>query len=63
MLSSPYSQLAASFLNVTAPVVRFITESKWAGRVAEAEISDFVVDKLQEVLTGGYFADDRRSTG
>ncbi len=53
MLSSPYSQLAASFLNVTAPVVRFITESKWAGRVAEAEISDFVVDKLQEVLTGG----------
>lgn len=54
MPSSPYSQLAANFLSVTAPVVKFLTQSKWAGRVGEAGISDFVVGNPQEMPLAGF---------
>lgn len=56
MTSSPISQLAASFMNVTGPVFTYLTQSEWARRSGEGGLLDFVVGNPQEMPLPGFVA-------
>jgi aspartate aminotransferase len=54
MASSPVSQRTAAFMNVTAPVLEFLTGSEWARRNGDPAIADFVVGNPHELPLPSY---------
>ena len=54
MASSPVSRRTAAFMNVTAPVLEFLTGSEWASRNGDPAIADFVVGNPHELPLPSY---------